>query len=85
MKIILLRVGLMIKTILSLRRDFQISFLLISQKIVMIEVLIQNIKRGEMLIYQKREQLKVSVVRNMWVNVLLGLIVSTVVEKVVVW
>ena len=82
---VLLRVGLMFKTSLSLRRGFQSKFLLISPRIAMIEVLILNLKRGEMLIHQKRDQLVVSVVRNMRVNVLLGLIVAMVVSKVATW
>ena len=44
-----------------------------------------TLKRGEVLINQKRDQLVVSVVRNMWVNVLLGLIGSMVVPKVPIW
>ena len=51
----------------------------------MIEVLILNLKRGEMLIHQEKDQLVVSVVINMWVNALLGLKVDMVVEKVPIW
>ena len=85
MKVVLLRVGLMFKTSLILRIGFQTKFLLISPKIAMIKVLVLTLKMGEMLINQKRDQLVVSVVRNMWVNVLLGLIVVMVVEKVAIW
>ena len=48
----------------------------------MIEVLILNLKRGEMLIHEKRNQLMENVVRNIWVNALLGLIVVMVVKRV---
>ena len=51
----------------------------------MVEVLVLIVRRGEMLIHKKRDQLVVSVVRNMWVNVLLGLIGSMVVPKVPIW
>ena len=54
----------------------------ISQIIAMIEVLILNLRRGEMLTHQDKDQLVVSLVGNMWVNALLGLIVSMVVSKV---
>ena len=85
MKVVLLRVGLIFKTSLSLRRGFHTNFLLISPRIAMIEVLVLTLKRGEMLIHQKRDQLVVSAVRNMGVNVLLGLIVALVVSKVDIW
>ena len=75
----------MFKTSLSLRRGFQTNFLLISPRIAMIEVLVLTLKRGEMLIHQKRDQLVVSLVRNMQVNVLLGLLVSILVAKVAIW
>ena len=85
MKVVLLRVGLMCKTSLNLRRGFQIRFPLISPRITMTEVLILNLKRGEMLIHQKRDQLVVSMVRNMCVNVLIRLVVTMVVERVAIW
>ena len=44
-----------------------------------------NLNRGEMLIHQKRDQLVLSVVRNMRVNVFLELIVAMVVTMVVIW
>ena len=44
-----------------------------------------NLKRGEMLIHQKRDQLVVSVVRNLRLNVLLGLIVAMVMARVAIW
>ena len=85
MKVDLLRLVLMFKTRLSLTRGFQIRFLLISPKIAMIVVVSLNLKMGEILIHQKRDQLVVSVVGNMWVNVLLGLIVAMVVRRVAIW
>ena len=54
----------------------------ISQIITIIEVLILNLKRGEILTLQDKDQLVVSLVGNMWVNALFGLIVSMVVAKV---
>ena len=69
----------------NLRRGFQISFLLISPRIAIIEILILNLKKEEMLIHQKRDQLVVSVVTNIWVDVLLELIVDMVVERVAIW
>ena len=51
----------------------------------MIEILVLTHKRGGMLIHQKRDQLVLSVVRRMGVNVLLELIVDMVVERVAIW
>ena len=51
----------------------------------MIEVLVLTLKRGEILMHQKSDHLVVSVVRNIWVNVLLGQIVAMVVAKVSIW
>ena len=85
MEVVLQRVGLMFKTSLSLRRGFQKRFLLISPRILMIEVLILHIKRKEMLIHQKRDQLVVSVVRRMGESALLELLVTMVVERVAIW
>ena len=81
LKVVLLRVGLMFNTSLCLIRGLKIIFLLISPRITMIEVLILNLKSGEMLIRQKRDQLVIIVVTNMWENVLLRRIVSMVVVK----
>ena len=61
----LLRICLMFKTSLSLKKGFKNNFFLISMRIEMIEVLIQNLNRGGMLIHQKRDQLVVSAVRSM--------------------
>ena len=85
MKVVLLRVGLISNTNLSLRRGFQTKFLQISPGITMIGCLTLNLKRGEMLIHQEKYQLVESVVRSMWVNVLLERIVAMVVEKVTIW
>ena len=48
----------------------------------MIEALILNIKREEMLLHQEKDQLVVSEVRSIRVNFLFEIIVSTVVAKV---
>ena len=60
-------------------------FLIISPITAMIEVLIPSLKRGEILIHQKRDQLDVSVVTNIWVYVLFGLIVVMVLAMVSIW
>ena len=85
MKVVLLRVGLTFKTNLSSRRGFQTKFFQIFTRLTMIGCLILNLKRGEMLIHQEKDQLVVSLVINMWVNALLELIIAMVVEKMVVW
>ena len=85
LKMVLLIVDMTFKTNLKLRRGLPISFFLISPRIVMIEVLILNLKKREKLIHQKIDKLVVSVVRNMWVNVLLRLIVSIFVARVAIW
>ena len=54
-----------------LRICIQEKFLQVSARIVMIEVLILNLKKGEMLIHQEKYQLVVCLVRNFWVNALL--------------
>ena len=51
----------------------------------MIEALILTSKMDKTLIHQKKDKLVVSVVRNMWVNALLGLIVAMIVAKVIIW
>ena len=56
-----------------------------SRRITMIEVLVLSLKRGEMLIHKKRDQLVVSEVRNMRMTVFLGLIVTKVVAMVAIW
>ena len=46
-EVVLLRVGFIFKTSLILRRGFQIRFLMISQRTLMIEVIILHLKRGK--------------------------------------
>ena len=68
MKVVLRRVGL--TQSVSLIRGSQIRFVVISPRVAMIELLILNLKRGEMSINQKRDKLVVCVIKNMRVNVL---------------
>ena len=85
MRVVLIIVGLMFNTRLSLRRGFQTNSLKIPPRISMIDVLILNLKRGEMLVQQEKAQLVVCVVRNMGENFLFRLIIVMVVEKVSIW
>ena len=82
---VLPRVDLTFKTSLSSRKGFQTRILQIPPILAMIGCLILNLKKGEMLINQEKDQLVVSLVINMWVNALLELIIAMVVEKMVVW
>ena len=81
---VLLRVGLMCKTSLARRKGFQIRSLLVSLRISIIKFIVLN-KEDRNVDHQKGDQLVVSVVRNMRVNVFLGLIVAMVLAKVAIW
>ena len=60
--VVILRVGLTLKTSLSTRRGFRTKFLKIPPRLAMIGCVTLNIKYGEMLIHQKKDQLVESVV-----------------------
>lgn len=57
-------------------------FIQISSRIAIIEVLILNLKSGEVLIHTEKDELVVSMVRSMGENVLVELIISMIVVKV---